>query len=63
MPDSREIRKRFEIDPEYYYEYRSRVEIAMASGFESLWRGGFAAKGAREDTIRHMDEIIKDPVI
>jgi hypothetical protein len=35
----------------------------MASGFESLWRGGFAAKEAREDTIRHMHEMIKDPVI
>lgn len=44
-------------------KYRSPVEIAMASGFESLRRGGFAAKEAREDTIRHMHEMIKDPVI
>jgi hypothetical protein len=36
MYDSPEIRKRFEIDPEYYYEYRSQVEVAVASGFEFL---------------------------
>jgi hypothetical protein len=35
----------------------------MASEFESLWRGSFAAKEACEDTIRHMPEMIEDPVI
>ncbi|CZR53618.1 related to monooxigenase [Phialocephala subalpina] len=58
--DTQEQMERFENDPEYYFEYRRKLEINLASGFEALWRGTAAQDQIRDTTINHMRKAIKD---
>ncbi|KAF5635014.1 flavin-containing protein [Fusarium tjaetaba] len=58
---SAEDLERFENDPDYYLEYRQRLEKTLAGGFEALWSGSIAQAELERTTLEHMTNMIHDP--
>ncbi|KAF5231962.1 hypothetical protein FANTH_13201 [Fusarium anthophilum] len=59
--DSAQDWERFEKDPEYYLQYRRRLEKTLAGGFEALWSGSPAQAELERTTLEHMTNMIHDP--
>ena len=62
MPlDPEGFRDKIISDPEFYKEYRRDLEVRLAAGFESLWRGSKAQHVLEAVCREHVKAKIKDP--
>lgn len=59
--DSTKDWEMFEEDPEFYLQYRLKLEKTLASGFEAIWSGSPAQARLEKETIQHMRDMIQDP--
>ncbi|KAH7304640.1 monooxygenase [Rhexocercosporidium sp. MPI-PUGE-AT-0058] len=56
-----EFRDQLRNDPEFYRQYRARLEKTLSGGFEALWRGTSANEQLTAITTAHMKNHIQDP--